>query len=69
MLNKILFLILFIGLFVDYCSADANTKLKTCCSKNLERGDDEDCITRFCDFEGISQANVRNCKKFKYYRF
>lgn len=46
------------ALLVSYCSANANAKLKKCCSKLLDSGDDKDCITRFCDFEGISQANV-----------
>uniref|UniRef100_A0A7E4V978 DB domain-containing protein n=1 Tax=Panagrellus redivivus TaxID=6233 RepID=A0A7E4V978_PANRE len=37
---------------------DANAKLKKCCSKLTK--DDQECVTRFCDFDSISQTNVLN---------
>lgn len=38
-------------------SADvANQKLKKCCSRI--KGEDTECIERFCDFDAISQTNV-----------
>ena len=37
---------------------DANAKLKKCCSKLTN--EDQECVTRFCDFDSISQTNVLN---------
>ncbi|KAH7729876.1 CBN-DAO-2 protein [Aphelenchoides avenae] len=39
---------------------DANSKLKKCCTKLLDGGDDKECVERFCDFDSISQTNVLN---------
>lgn len=30
----------------------------SCCSKLYDKGDDKECLDRFCHFEAISQANV-----------
>ena len=48
-------------LFVVACGVfaeDANAKLKKCCAKLTD--EDQECVTRFCDFDSISQTNVLN---------
>ncbi|KAI1726719.1 DB module domain-containing protein [Ditylenchus destructor] len=46
--------------FTGAFGSDPNSKLKKCCAKLPEQGDDKDCVERFCDFDAISQANVLN---------
>lgn len=60
-------LFLLLGVLYGSASADSdpNSKLKKCCSKLLDKGDDKECVERFCDFDAISQANVRKNATFK----
>ena len=47
----------FVLIFVPSSTlGDANSKLKKCCTKLVD--DDKDCVSRFCDFDAISQTNV-----------
>jgi hypothetical protein len=46
----------FLIAFVPLVISDANSKLKKCCTKLVD--DDKECVSRFCDFDAISQANV-----------